>query len=476
MRIHGLRSKVIATVALLGCNPLASDSTIVSGGGGSPSGGSPSGGAGAGGEGNGIAGGAGGSAGGSVLDAGAEPVDAAGGAAPDASTGCPGTCLSDAPDWAHDYENARIVDMAVHDGSVILVGTFENTSSFGGAVFTAPGELNFAEDMFVVKLASDGSHVWSRQFGGPEPEIAGAVALDPAGNVYVTGSITDTVDFGGGPIVTGDQFSTEGSNGGDVFLLKLSPDGQHIFSAAWGGDGVNFEDDGEAISIGVAGEVYLGGRFQEVINFGGDELSANSSFGSFLVRFGPSLSHDWSLVGPFSFAPRAAGGVVMSNVGGVSALDAGGVEVWSASSTGIIMRNVATAVDGRACVTGSIEAGASFDLGDGNARVSPGFAVFLVCYEDSPTPVLAKTFAAPLNTYVQHMSLQANGTLWLRAYTPAALDLGGGALSEGAVLAAFARDGSHVYSANLDASSFAVSSTGLVIANDTGRVEHRTFE
>jgi hypothetical protein len=361
--------------------------------------------------------------------------------------------------------------MAVHDGSVILVGTFQYMSSFGGDVFTAPGEQTFTTDMFVVKLASDGSHVWSRQFGGPEPEEVGAVAVDPSGNIYVTGAITDTVDFGGGPIVTGDQYSVDTSTGGDLFLLKLSPDGQHLFSAAWGGDSINAPDYGNALVIGSAGEVYVRGSFDDAISFGGDVVTGAPGTG-FVARFGATLAHDWTrLMQPGPMARRPSG--VLAGSTTVSAIDADGAELWS-TSTGV--RHVALdgAADGVVCAAGYIQEGSSVPSLDGGAPVLLEYALVLSCYGDGPTPILDKRFATAAYPFPRDVAMHDNGTIWMAA--SARVNVGSALLSPDGFLAGFTRGGTHVHSESLKVFVLTATSQGLLLGNGAGRVEHRTFE
>ena len=84
-------------------------------------------------------------------------------------------------------------------GDVLLTGTFEKTVNFGGGALTSAGQ----DDIFVAKYSHAGTHLWSQRFGSAGYDDAGkAVAADTSGNVIVAGSFVGTVDFGGGPLVS----------------------------------------------------------------------------------------------------------------------------------------------------------------------------------------------------------------------------------------------------------------------------------
>jgi len=62
--------------------------------------------------------------------------------------------------------------------------------------------------------ATTPEHEWSQHFGGPGSDTGWTVATDDSGNVFVKGSFTGTVDFGGGDLVS--------AGADDVFLVQFS--------------------------------------------------------------------------------------------------------------------------------------------------------------------------------------------------------------------------------------------------------------
>ncbi|MBI3464628.1 MAG: SBBP repeat-containing protein [Planctomycetes bacterium] len=121
-------------------------------------------------------------------------------------------------------------------------------------------------DIFVLKLDANGNFVWAKSMGGQSMDIASAVALDGSANVYTTGEFFDRADFDPGP----GTFYLESSLGPysfplgqvhttDIFVSKLTSDGNFAAAASMGGDGSH--DIGRGIALDTSGNVYTTGSF-----------------------------------------------------------------------------------------------------------------------------------------------------------------------------------------------------------------------
>jgi hypothetical protein len=111
-------------------------------------------------------------------------------------------------------------------------------------------------DAFVTKLhAAVTALVYSTYLGGSGGDVGYGIAVDPAGQAYVTGS-TGTPGSGF-PGTAGSLIQSTLGGGGDVFVTKLNAAGTAlVYSTYLGGSG---EDFGYGIAVDPAGQAYVTG-------------------------------------------------------------------------------------------------------------------------------------------------------------------------------------------------------------------------
>jgi Beta-propeller repeat len=151
-------------------------------------------------------------------------------------------------------ESAHGISVDVN-GSAYVIGitdslTFPTTP---GAFQRTYGGGN--EDVFVTKLDPTGSAlVYSSYLGGTRTEYGYGIAVDPAGNAYVTGQ-TSSADF---PTTVGAfQTTYGGTTLGDAFVTKINPTGSAlVYSTFLGGTG---SDTGYGIAADADGNAYVTG-------------------------------------------------------------------------------------------------------------------------------------------------------------------------------------------------------------------------
>jgi uncharacterized protein (TIGR03437 family) len=116
-------------------------------------------------------------------------------------------------------------------------------------------------DAFVAKYSPAGALLYVTYLGGRVDDVGSAIAVDSAGNAYVTG-YTSSPDF---PTVKGSYQTTYGGQGanrnlppfGDAFVAKLNPTGTAlVYSTYLGGSG---DEKGAAIAVDSNGSAYVGG-------------------------------------------------------------------------------------------------------------------------------------------------------------------------------------------------------------------------
>ncbi|MES2568935.1 MAG: SBBP repeat-containing protein, partial [Verrucomicrobiota bacterium] len=95
-----------------------------------------------------------------------------------------------------------------------------------------PASLTTTPDLFVIKYDRDGNVVWKRVAGSGAATVATGVAVDPAGNVFITGSFSQTATFGSVTISCGARANT-----GNFITDSILVD-SNIFVAMLDRDGV----------------------------------------------------------------------------------------------------------------------------------------------------------------------------------------------------------------------------------------------
>jgi hypothetical protein len=174
---------------------------------------------------------------------------------------------------AYDTSRPLVIDPIVLSYSTYLGGSDSDSAraiavdADGNAYVTgATSSINFpttagsfkpasnTSDAFITKLNPAGSAlVYSTYLGGSDSDSGLGVAVDAAGNAYVTGT-TRSSDF---PTTAGAFQTSQSSIGDDAFLMKLDPTGSTLaYSTYLGGSGI---DGSGAIAVDADGNAYVTG-------------------------------------------------------------------------------------------------------------------------------------------------------------------------------------------------------------------------
>jgi len=137
---------------------------------------------------------------------------------------------------------AQALSICVDDSAnVYTCGTFTNKINFNPKdTFISLGSLDF----YILKLDINGNYVWADKFGGTQSDDIKSIILDKNRNIYSVGSFGNVVDFDPGIGIL--NYTANGDNGNDVFLLKLNNNGQFLSVKKMGGYG---SDNGNDITI-----------------------------------------------------------------------------------------------------------------------------------------------------------------------------------------------------------------------------------
>lgn len=143
------------------------------------------------------------------------------------------------------------------DGNLYVAGEFADSIYFDGKKLISNGD----KDIFLAKINSTGTILWIKNFGGMEADWSGGLCIDENSDIFLTGTFR-------GEITLGD--SVYNSNSWyDIFLLKISNDGQIIWSRAFIGDGGNSTN---AITKDNNGYIYITGYYQNNLKFDNFQL------------------------------------------------------------------------------------------------------------------------------------------------------------------------------------------------------------
>ena len=173
-------------------------------------------------------------------------------------------------------------------GNVIVAGRFSNTIDFNPGATINSHSSNGNRDIYVCKFNPNGQYVWSRTFGGSGYDDAEDVEVDDLGNIFITGSFQNTVDFNPDP-----GFSNfETSNGiDDAYLLKVDSAGLFKWVKTFGGAG---QDELSVLKIIDSKELYVGGYFTSTTTFSpGVVLVSSGNADAFLAKFDTSANFHW---------------------------------------------------------------------------------------------------------------------------------------------------------------------------------------
>jgi len=372
-------------------------------------------------------------------------------------------------DDQNEYGASVCADLS---GNIVMTGAFADTINFGGGDLVSAGSW----DVFLAKFDPNGNHLWSYRYGAQDADEPVAVATDPNGNVFVLGTFQRTVDFGGGPLTcTGGVLP-------DVFLVKYSPDGAHIWSKRFGGSG--FERAG-GLAVDDIGRSVITGGFTGTTDFGGGSVSAVGIEDVFVAKYSPAGNYVWSLqfgnsssqaglgvavdasynvivTGEFYGSVDFGGGILTSSGNTdifVAKYTISGNHVWSKryGFNSVSLNNdpqsgKAIAVDAsdNIIVTGDFIGSVNFG-GGAMAAVGVDNDVFVAQLDPNGVHQWSTSFGGPAGDHVYSLAVDASNDVTLTGSFQETVNFGGGPIasnnnSEDIFLVKYDVNGNHIWS------------------------------
>lgn len=182
--------------------------------------------------------------------------------------GCSGIVQAEQPyqvEWAAQIGTSRR-DLSVS----VAVDSVGNAYMSGYTYGSLGGPSAGSSDAFLTKFDASGNELWSQQIGTSSLDFSNAVAVDGAGNAYLSGATNGRLG-GSSPGIT------------DAFLTKYDPSGVELWTQQVGSRLMTTRSF--SVAVDNAGNPYISGHV------GG---SRSESYDSLLTKFDSSGNELWS--------------------------------------------------------------------------------------------------------------------------------------------------------------------------------------
>jgi hypothetical protein len=177
-----------------------------------------------------------------------------------------------------------------NEGNIYVTGAADGNTDFGGIALTS----NVGRQAFLAKYSSAGSLLWVTYLFSIYTEGSSAgnsIALDPSGNILVTGTA-----IGEGPFVFNgkDTISPLGPyNIVNIFTTKFYPDGSPGWMQLHRGPESGGYEEGLGVVSDESGNVFVTGYFGDSTKFGNTYLKVNHYWDIFIAKYLSDGTLDW---------------------------------------------------------------------------------------------------------------------------------------------------------------------------------------
>jgi hypothetical protein len=271
-------------------------------------------------------------------------------------------------------------------GNVIVIGEYQGTINANGVSLTST--QSNSTDVFVIKLATDGTLKWSKSYGNNGDQFGSGISASPNGDLFLTGTMSATMSFGASTLLNA-------NNGYDVFVARLDgatgdpkwgksfgsndpqygwdiaamPDGNIVVTGQAQGEGINFGSGYIGTGIGTEKDIFL----TKLDGNNGNQVWAKAFGDDNTDQIGYSIATDSKsnivITGSANGSTDFGGGPLTSNgsTSGdlfVASFASDGTHRWSKLFGDISMqvgRDVAVDAAGNVLVTGYFTGSLKFD-------------------------------------------------------------------------------------------------------------------
>ena len=255
-------------------------------------------------------------------------------------------------------------------GNIYIAGTFTGTQDFYPGSGTANLSSIGYQDIFMGKYDNNGNYKWAYHMGCPvNVNTPHGMAIDPFGNVNLTGNFYNTVDFDPGPATA--NLTTTGNY--NIFIAQYDSLGKYKWAKGLGGTSGGSINSGTSLCTDASGNLYVGGQSAVSVDFdpGAGVANLTSKLADiFLAKYDNSGNYKWAKSFP------AAHGVVFN--------------------PGVVDAHIALTPTGTMYVAGTFADTTDFGLGAPNAsRISAGLYDGYIAKYGTSTGISNGVFSEP---------------------------------------------------------------------------------
>jgi hypothetical protein len=298
-----------------------------------------------------------------------------------------------------DFTGSRLIYSSLLIGSVLDLGELGLALDSAGNAYvtgvteshafpTTPGafqtDLHGDFDAFVTKLNANGNAlVYSTFLGGTGRDGGHGIAVDSAGNAYITGD-TSSQDFPTTPGAFQPNCKLfDVSTCENAFVTKLNASGSGLLYSTFLGGSTNGFQPGESIAVDRTGNAFVTG-FTEAADFPTTAGTAQPVFPGGSATFVSELSSSGShliystflnagvLSGQQAIGLDSAGNAFVASGSLVTKLNASGNRLYARTLTGGTAHGIAVTPEGQAYVTGVTSSATFFTTQTAFQRVLTG--------------------------------------------------------------------------------------------------------
>ena len=192
--------------------------------------------------------------------------------------------------WTEVFGGAKAdrgYDLAVDSAGNIYVTGYYQGSATFGS--TTLNSSGGSQDIFVLKLDNNGNVLWVKSEGGAEGDTGYGITFDNLGNVIVTGQFKGNAQIGLNNFSSAIDPNT-GLPAYDIFISKYDSNGNDL----WSIQGIaKYDDRGLALKVDQNNDIYVTGQFSDTLIIAGSQHNNTIYNAGMLIKLDPAGNEIW---------------------------------------------------------------------------------------------------------------------------------------------------------------------------------------